>query len=238
MVYMSQPKGFEDATHPNYVCHLHKALYGLKQAPRQWYNTFTYYLLSLGFIHSNSDPSLFLFHKNNIHLYLLIYVDDILFTGNSTKTMAKILEQLNLKFSMKLLGLAHNFLGIQIQRNSNGYFLSQKQYASSILDTAELSNCNSVQNPLCTKPPADLPLDTALTDPTFYRKLIGSLQYLTLTRPDIAFSVNLLSQHMHDPSPQHAFLLKRLLRYIKGTLNFGLPIAKSNLQLTSFSDAD
>ncbi|KAI0516315.1 hypothetical protein KFK09_008987 [Dendrobium nobile] len=126
--------------------------------------------------------------------------------------MAKILEQLNLKFSMKLLGSAHNFLGIHTQQQNNGYFLSQKQFATSILDTANLTKCNLVQNPTCTKIPTDFPLDTTLT---LYRRLTGSLQYLTLTRPDIAYSVNLLSQDMHDPSPQHAFLLKRLLRYIK-----------------------
>ncbi|PKU62915.1 Retrovirus-related Pol polyprotein from transposon TNT 1-94 [Dendrobium catenatum] len=237
-VFMHQPKGFEDPTHPNYVCRLYKVLYRLKQVPRQWYNTFTEYLLSLGFKNSVSDPSLFLFDKNNIQLFLLIYVDDILFTGNNTNHLTKILEQLNQRFAMKNLGQAHNFLRLKIDRYSDHMFLSQAQYATSLLELAQLSRCNPIHNPTCTKPPSDIPQDNLISDPNMYRRLTGSLQYLTLTRPDIAYSVNLLSQHMHNPSSHAAFLLKRLLRYIKGTLNYGLPISKSNFQLTSFSDAD
>ncbi|PKU78515.1 Retrovirus-related Pol polyprotein from transposon TNT 1-94 [Dendrobium catenatum] len=237
-VFMHQPKGFEDPNHPNYVCRLHKALYGLKQAPRQWYNTFTAYLLSLGFTNSVSDPSLFLFNKNNIQLFLLIYVDDILFTGNNVSYINQILDQLSNRFAMKNLGHVHNFLGIKIDRNSDSLFLSQAQYAMTLLDTAQLTRCNPIHNPTCTKAPADPPQDSLLSNPMMYRRLVGSLQYLTLTRPDIAYSVNLLSQHMHNPSLHDAFLLKRLLRYIKGTLHFGLPISKSNFTLNSFSDAD
>ncbi|KAI0510113.1 hypothetical protein KFK09_010713 [Dendrobium nobile] len=99
-------------------------------------------------------------------------------------------------------------------------------------------NCNSLSNPNCAKLPADLKADPVLSYPTIYRHITCSLQYLTLTRPDIAFSINQLSQHMHNPLPQHVYLLKRLMRYIKGMLDFGIPIIKSNLVLTSFSDAD
>ncbi|PKU62304.1 putative mitochondrial protein [Dendrobium catenatum] len=103
---------------------------------------------------------------------------------------------------------------------------------------AQLTRCNQLSNPTCTKLPQVIQPDPILGDPTMYRKLTGALQYLCLTRPDIAYSVNLLSQHMHQPMPEHTYLLKRLLRYIKGTLQYGIPITKSNLLLTSFSDAD
>ncbi|PKU61534.1 putative mitochondrial protein [Dendrobium catenatum] len=103
---------------------------------------------------------------------------------------------------------------------------------------AQLTRCNPVSNPTCTKLPKAIPPDPILTDPSVYRKITGSLQYLCLTRPDIAYSVNLISQHMHQPLPEHAYLLKRLLRYIKGTLDYGIPISKYNLSLSSFSDAD
>ncbi|XP_020684500.1 uncharacterized protein LOC110101076, partial [Dendrobium catenatum] len=139
---------------------------------------------------------------------------------------------------MKELGPVNSFLGIKIQKEKDKYFLSQQLYANSILQQAQLTQCNPLSNPTYTKPPKDIPPDPILTDPTTYRKITGSLQYLTLTRPDITYSVNLLSQHMHHPLPEHAFLLKRLLRYIKGTLNYGIPILKSNLLLSSFSDAD
>ncbi|KAI0509872.1 hypothetical protein KFK09_010469 [Dendrobium nobile] len=103
---------------------------------------------------------------------------------------------------------------------------------------ANLSDCKPLANPTCTKLPQDFSPDTVLSDPSTYRRIIGSLQYLILTHPDIAYSVNLLSQHMHEPRPQHIYLLKRLLRYLQGTIAFGIPITKSNLRLTSFSDAD
>ncbi|KAI0509952.1 hypothetical protein KFK09_010552 [Dendrobium nobile] len=237
-VYMSQPRGFEDNLHPDYVCRLHKAIYGLKQAPRQWYNTFTSFLASLGFSHSKADPSLMIYRKEQIQIFLLVYVDDILITGNNQECIRSILTRLSNKFSMKHLGQATEFLGIKIQKLSTSYFLSQSKYALSILTLADLSRCNPLANPTCTKPPAQFIAEPFLADPALYRRITGSLQYLTLTRPDIAFSVNMLSQHMHDPKPAHIYMLKRLLRYIKGTLQFGLPITKTNLLLKSFSDAD
>ncbi|PKU80918.1 Retrovirus-related Pol polyprotein from transposon TNT 1-94 [Dendrobium catenatum] len=237
-VYMSQPPGFEDATHPNHVCLLHKAIYGLKQAPRQWYNTLTSFLVSLGFSHSTSDPSLLILTKGNIKLFLLIYVDDILLTGNDPTALNNTINQLQQQFRMKILGPVSSFLGISITRTQDSYFLGQKLYAQSILQTAKLEACKPLSNPTCTKLPQVFSSDPVLDDPVMYRRITGSLQYLTLTRPDISFSVNLLSQHMHQPQPNHVFLLKRLLRYIQGTLHYGIPIHKSNFRLSAYSDAD
>ncbi|KAI0516475.1 hypothetical protein KFK09_009150 [Dendrobium nobile] len=235
---MQQPKGFKYSMHPDHVCRFHKAIYGLKQAPRQWYNTFTSHLVSIGFSHSTSDPSLLVFRKLQTKIFILIYVDDILITGNNSDIINTILDQLIHKFAMKQLGEVHSFLGIQIDRTAHSYFLSQKAYATSILQLAQLIDCNPLANPSCSKLPQDLQPDTVLSDPMLYRRITGSLQYLTLTRPNISYSVNCLSQHMHQPLPEHTFLLKRLLRYLKGTLDFGIPINKSNLSLKSFSDAD
>ncbi|KAI0525207.1 hypothetical protein KFK09_004599 [Dendrobium nobile] len=100
-VYMAQPKGFEDSIHPHYVCNLNKAIYGLKQAPRQWYNTFTSYLISLGFKHSKSDPSLLILQQKRATIYLLVYVDDILLTGDNSAAITELLDKLNIKFAMK-----------------------------------------------------------------------------------------------------------------------------------------
>ncbi|PKU87059.1 putative mitochondrial protein [Dendrobium catenatum] len=235
---MKQPKGFEDSTYPNRVCQLRKAIYGLRQAPRQWYTTFTAYLLQLGFTHSQADPSLLLLHRDRIQIYLLVYVDDILITGNDTKALIALINQLKSRFTMKDLGTAHQFLGIKIDTHPDKYFLSQSVYAQSIINIAELQKCNSVANPCTNKMPVISSEAVPCFSPSVYRQLIGSLQYLTLTRPDIAFAVNTLSQHMHKPEISHTLLLKKLIRYIKGTITFGLPITRSNLSLRTFSDAD
>ncbi|XP_020688723.1 uncharacterized protein LOC110104096 [Dendrobium catenatum] len=238
MVYMKQPKGFEDSLHPHHVCHLRKAIYGLHQAPRQWYTTFSNYLLKLVFQHSKSDPSLLTLCTGTSKIFLLVYVDGILVTGNDEAAITVFLNKLHNTFALKHLGDANHFLGIKIQKHQDTYFLSQYTYASSIIQQSKLTHCNSAANPSCTKLPTDVPIDPNLDDPSLYRKLTGALQYLTITRPDIAYAVNNLSQHMHDPQPIHLHLLKKLLRYIKGTSHFGLPISKSDLCLRTYSDAD
>ncbi|PKU63872.1 Retrovirus-related Pol polyprotein from transposon TNT 1-94 [Dendrobium catenatum] len=238
VVYMKQPKGFEDSTNPNHVCRLRKAIYGLRQAPRQWYTTFTSYLQQLGFSHSQADPSLLFLHRNTIQIYLLVYVDDILLTGNDPSAIQQLVQQLQLKFTMKNLGSPTHFLGIKIDTTADKYFLSQAFYEKSIVELAELQNCNSVANPCVTKLAGNLSTSAPSFSPAVYRQLIGSLQYLTLTRPDIAYAVNALSQHMHDPASAHTSLLKKLIRYIKGTTEFGLPITKSTLLLKTYSDVD
>ncbi|PKU80183.1 Retrovirus-related Pol polyprotein from transposon TNT 1-94 [Dendrobium catenatum] len=237
-VYMKQPRGFEDNVHPNYICSLKKAIYGLKQAPRQWYTTFTNHLIQIGFQHSKADPSLLVYHRKNIRLFLLVYVDDILITGDNDKAISDLIQKLHAQFTMKHLGKASNFLGITIKHEQDKYLLSQQAYAHSLLQQTNLTRCNSLSNPSCMKPPMQLTEDTNAFDETTYWCITGALQYLTITRPDIAHAVNTLSQHMHDPAALHFRLLKRLLRYIKGTVTFGLPILKSTLQLRTFSDAD
>ncbi|PKU74273.1 Retrovirus-related Pol polyprotein from transposon TNT 1-94 [Dendrobium catenatum] len=237
-VFMRQPKGFEDATNPSHVCRLHKAIYGLRQAPRQWFTTFTNYLRQIGFSHSQADPSLLIFHEGITHIYLLVYVDDILLTGNNVQAMTELVAKLKEKFTMKQLGAANHFLGIKIDHFHDKYFLSQTSYAKSIIQMAGLPKCNPVANPSITKITALKSEDPPLFDALTYRRIIGSLQYLTLTRPDIAYAVNMLSQHMHCPEPIHTVMLKKLLRYIQGSLDFGLPITKSTLLLRTYSDAD
>ncbi|PKU68032.1 Retrovirus-related Pol polyprotein from transposon TNT 1-94 [Dendrobium catenatum] len=237
-VYMRQPKGFEDSSNPNYVCCLKKAIYGLRQAPRQWYTTFTNYLIQIGFSHSQADPSLLILQRRHVQIYLLVYVDDILLTGNDTTAMNELVAQMKSRFTMNDLGSANHFLGIKIESTPDKYFLSQNLYANSIIQLAELQNCNSVANPSFTKTPVSGSDDTLAFDDLTYRKIIGSLQYLTLTRPDISYAVNTLSQHMHNPAPIHTVMLKKLIRYIKGSATYGLPISRSNLLLRTFSDAD
>ncbi|KAF5447219.1 hypothetical protein F2P56_032787, partial [Juglans regia] len=124
-VYMTQPKGFEDPVHPQFVCKLHKSLYGLKQAPRAWFNRLSTALLSLGFHSSQVDPSLFTYHQDSVHVFLLVYVDDILVTSNDRHFITSLISNLQLEFAMKDLGQLTYFLGIEATRNSSGLHLRQ-----------------------------------------------------------------------------------------------------------------
>jgi hypothetical protein len=112
-VYMRQPPGFESAATPNFVCKLDKAIYGLKQAPRAWYSRLSAKLLALGFRASRSDTSLFIYSKNNVTIFMLINVDDIIVTGSSQETIAALLSDLKQDFALKDLGDSHYFMGIE-----------------------------------------------------------------------------------------------------------------------------
>ncbi|PKU74388.1 Retrovirus-related Pol polyprotein from transposon TNT 1-94 [Dendrobium catenatum] len=237
-IYMRQPPGFADALAPNHVCKLQKSLYGLKQAPRQWFQKLTNFLQSHGFGFSRSDPSLLLFKKNSIYIYILIYVDDILVTGNDQTAIQQLLQQLRNQFALKQLGNISLFLGIQVTRTSTGYFLSQNHYATKILHDAGFEDCKPASTPVAPPNKRTENDTTPFPDPTLYRRLAGSLQYLSITRPDIAFATNLVCQHMQHPTMHDFQQLKRLLRYVKGTKSFGLPIITGDQTLCTYTDAD
>ncbi|PKU87110.1 Retrovirus-related Pol polyprotein from transposon TNT 1-94 [Dendrobium catenatum] len=237
-VYMQQPPGFQDSIHPNYVCKLKKALYGLKQSPREWYATLSTHLQDFGFKISTADHSLLIYNADKIQMYILIYVDDILLTGNSPTEINRLLANLNSRFQMRNLGPLSQFLGIQAIRTPVGLTLHQQQYAKNIMQRAGMTNAKPVTNPISCKVVLKNNSQEPFQDPQLYRHLIGSLQYLTLTRPDIQFSVHQLCQHMHRPLNIHYEALKRLLRYIQGTSNTGIPLHKDKLLLRGYVDAD
>ncbi|KAI0518782.1 hypothetical protein KFK09_006218 [Dendrobium nobile] len=223
-VYMQQPPGFQDAIHPTYVCKLNKALYGLKPSPREWYATLSNHLQQFGFVISNADPSLLTYKSGSTRLYILIYVDDILLTGNSPSEIQRLLSCLQDRFQMRNLGSLAHFLGIQTSYTSYGVLLHQEQYAKRILDRAGMQNSKPVSTPISCKPDAHTACSTEFANPQLYRQLIGSLQYLTLTRPDIQFAVHQLSQHTQNPLISNFDALKRLLRYIQGTTSTDIPM--------------
>ncbi|KAJ0581064.1 putative RNA-directed DNA polymerase [Helianthus annuus] len=238
-VYMKQPPGFVDPSKPNHVCLLHKSLYGLKQAPRAWFNRLTTALQQLGFHGSKTDPSLFILNSRGHLVYALIYVDDIIITGNNDQTVSHIIQRLSSMFAIKDLGPLHYFLGIEVVRNDLDLILSQQKYISDLMQKSGLSDCKPVNSPMSTSQilmPNDSPL---LSDPTKYRQIVGALQYATLSRPDIAFSVNKVCQFMHAPTENHWTAVKRILRYLKGTTDLGLRIRhNSGSLLHAFTDAD
>ncbi|XP_022018965.1 uncharacterized mitochondrial protein AtMg00810-like [Helianthus annuus] len=236
---MHQPPSFVDRRNPDFVCRLKKSLYGLKEAPRAWYTRFANFILSRGFKSSAYDNSLFIYHCGSDMAYLLLYVDDIVLTASSTTLLRQIIDMLSREFSMTDLGDLHHFLGITATRKNNGLFLSQAQYTKDIIARASMTNCK----PCVTL--VDLAAKLSATDgapfhdPTLYRSLAGALQYLTFTRPDISYAIQQICLFMHDPrEPQFTFL-KRIVRYLQGTIDYGLHITCSaKTSLVAYSDAD
>lgn len=238
-VYMHQPMGFRDPVHPDYVCLLKKSLYGLKQAPRAWYQRFADFLSTVGFTHSKSDHSLFIYRKGNDMAYILLYVDDIILTTSSDTLRQSIMSLLASEFAMKDLGPLSYFLGIAVTRHAGGMFLGQRKYAEEIIDRAGMTSCNPTSTPVDTKAKLSASSGSPYEDPTHYRSLAGALQYLTFTRPDISYAVQQVCLHMHAPKDDHMNALKRILRYIQGTLDYGLHLYKSSFSdLVSYTDAD
>ncbi|RVW67847.1 Retrovirus-related Pol polyprotein from transposon RE1 [Vitis vinifera] len=239
-VYMEQPKGFVNSDFPDYVCKLNKSLYGLKQAPRAWFMRLSQTLLEFGFLSSPVDASLFVYHKGHIHLFILIYVDDILVTGTDPSLIQSLIQKLQTEFKMKDLGPLGYFLGIQASRDSFGLHLRQSKYIGDLLHRTKMAGAKPASSPCTT----GLKLSTHVGEPltasqiTEYRQTVGALQYCTLTRPDIAFSVNQLCQHMHCPNSVHWTAAKRVLRYLKGTIDLGLWYTKGEQTLQAFCDSD
>ncbi|XP_023742457.1 uncharacterized mitochondrial protein AtMg00810-like [Lactuca sativa] len=235
---MHQPPGFRDPSAPNHVCLLQKSLYGLKQAPLAWFQRFAQFITSSGFTNSKLDTSLFIYRQGDQIAYLLLYVDDIVLTASTTSLLHHIIASLRPEFSMTDLGVLNYFLGVAVSRDNQGMFLSQQKYAIQILEQAHMLNYKPARTPADTSAKFD-GSGPPVTDPTLYRSLTGALQYLTFTRPDITNVVQQVCLFMHDPREPHFTALKRILRYLRGTLDHGLQLyASPSHGLVAYSDAD
>ncbi|KAK1641706.1 hypothetical protein QYE76_059511 [Lolium multiflorum] len=188
----TQPPGFEDARYPSYVCKLQRSLYGLKQSPRAWYARLSALVATLGFVASKADTSLFTFTHQDVQVYMLVYVDDVVIAGSTTSVVDCLVRSLSASFPIKDLGHLHYFLGLEAARTSGGMTLTQRKYALDLLHRVSMENCRPTSTPLATAERLARDSGTALsTEDAFrYRSVVGGLQYLTLTRPDISFAVN------------------------------------------------
>ena len=240
-VYMRQPPGYQDKLHPNYLCKLDKALYGLKQAPRAWYHRLSMKLQALGFKPSKGDTSLFFYRKGGLIMYILIYVDDIIVASSSPEGTKVLLQALMSDFALKDLGELHYFLGIEVSKVRDGIVLSQAKYANDVLKRTGMQQCKPASTPMSASEKLSAYEGTPVSaeGSTRYRSIVGALQYLTLTRPDISFAVNKVCQYLHALTTVHWTTVKRILRYLKNTTRLGIRIARSPSSLVSgFSDAD
>ncbi|GKV31748.1 hypothetical protein SLEP1_g40416 [Rubroshorea leprosula] len=238
-VYMSQPPGFVDPQYPDRVCLLQRALYGLKQAPRAWFQRFAAFLHSCGFVQAYSDCSMFLYRSNGMLAILLLYVDDIILTASTSSLLHRIISSLKQEFFMTDLGVINYFLGITASFNPDGLFLCQTKYIFDLLARTGMSDCNAAATPLSPRHKLAASDSPPYLDSTQYRSIVGALQYLTFTRPDIAFAVHQVCQYMHAPTENHFQAVKRILRYLKGSAHYGLQLFKGfSPSLHIYTDAD
>ncbi|XP_063938735.1 uncharacterized mitochondrial protein AtMg00810-like [Daucus carota subsp. sativus] len=236
-VYLKPPPGFSHS--PNQVFKLNKALYGLKQAPRAWFEKFSKVVQQLGFSSSPYDHALFIRRSERGIVLLLLYVDDMIITGDDSAGISELKQFLSQQFEMKDLGSLSYFLGLEVTSVPTGYSLSQVKYASDLLLKSGISDTKIVSTPLDYEVKLNAKDGELLSNPTLYRQLVGSLIYLTVTRPDIAHAVHIVSQFMAAPRTPHFTAVLHILRYVKGTIFHGLHYSfDSPLELHAYSDAD
>ncbi|XP_068504175.1 uncharacterized mitochondrial protein AtMg00810-like [Phaseolus vulgaris] len=237
-VYMELPPGIASKK-AHQVCRLMKSIYGLKQASKRWYDKLTSFLHSINFTHSKADNSLFVRNIEDSFIALLVYVDDILITGNNADDINAVKDSLNTTFKIKDLGHLKFFLGLEIARTVKGIHICQRKYALEILADAGMLNAKPAATPMVQKNETLFDKDAAVHEVSMYRRIIGRLLYLVNTRPGISFSMQFLSQFVEAPTKAHHQAAQRILRYIKASPAQGLFYPRdTSRQIKAFSDSD
>nr|GFA31858.1 retrovirus-related Pol polyprotein from transposon TNT 1-94 [Tanacetum cinerariifolium] len=237
-VYVGQPPGFVSKQYPDHVYALDKALYGLKQAPRAWYDVLSQFLIESDFQKGFIDTTLFIKKKGKHIMLIQIYVDDIIFGSTNPKYCTKFSELMVKRFEMGMMGEMKFFLGLQVNQFSNGILINQSKYILDILKRFGMENCDTVPTPMVKQ--AKLKLDSVgkPVDYTDYRSMIGSLMYVTSSRPDIMFATCMCARYQANPNKHHVSAIKRIFHYLKWTINLGLWYLKdSGFDLTAYSNA-
>jgi transposase InsO family protein len=236
-VYMTQPPGFESKG--ECVCHLKKSIYGLKQSPRAWFDKFSKAVVSHGMTRSQADHSVFFKKTRTGIVILVVYVDDIVITGSDKEGIQILINHLSSSFLTKDLGKLRYFLGIEVARSKTGISLSQRKYTLDILQDTGYLGSKPVATPM--EPNLKLMPDEGdfVDDPDTYRRLVGKLIYLTITRPDISYAVSIVSQFMTNPRVPHMNAVIRILKYLKNAPGRGLFYRSSgHLRIEGYTDAD
>jgi hypothetical protein len=207
-------------------------------APRAWFTRLSTGLLELGFTGSQVDHSLFTCHFGTTHIFLLIYVDDIIVTSNHAFSIDMLVAKLKSDFAMKNLGSLQYFLGIQAIQTAVGLHLCQSKYNVNLMHCIKMDEAKPYGVPCLAGSKMSWFDGEQLFDPTLFRHVVGSLQYTTLTRLDLAYSVNQLCQHMYRPTMVHWTAAKKVLCYLKGSIDYGLIFSKGSLELHAYCDYD
>nr|KYP60496.1 Retrovirus-related Pol polyprotein from transposon TNT 1-94 [Cajanus cajan] len=221
------------------VCKLHKSIYGLKQASRSWFNKFSTTLTSQGFNQSKYDYTLFTQGTNSTFIAILVYVDDIVIASPNPAAITSVKDMLHRHFKLKDLGDLKFFLGLELSKSKSGIFMCQRHYILSILKDCGMLACKPSTVPMEALLKLHVESGTTLSDPGAYRRLIGRLLYLTISRPDIRYTVHKLSQFVSNPHSGHMDAAYMLLRYLKHTIGQGI-LFKTNFdtKLHAYVDVD
>lgn len=234
-IYMQKPEGFEGEK--GKVCRLIKSLYGLKQAPRCWNKRFGNFLAKESFKTSEADSCLFVYEENGEKMLLTMYVDDGLIAYSNDKILERFLDKLKKEFKI-VSKEADYYLGLEIKRTIDGITINQKGYAEKMLKKFGFDQSKPISTPMLKgsnveqsrlEPEKEFP----------YRQIVGSLMYLmTATRPDLGYSIGVLSRNLENPTKEDITRAKRVLRYIKGTLDYGIRYDRISKELECYSDTD
>jgi hypothetical protein len=237
-VYVKQAPGFVVKGAEHKVLRLRKALYGLRQAPRAWNAKLDATMAELGFARCATEHALYTRRRGKEELIVGVYVDDLIVTGARAQDIARFKEQMGAKFRMSDLGALSYYLGIEVKQSTDAVKLGQRAYALKLLERAGMAGCKAVATPMEERIKLSRASTAPKVDATLYRSIVGGLRWLTHTRPDIAFAVGYVSRFMEDPREDHWTAVKRLLRYVQGTMEMGIVFPKhGGLQLTAFSEA-
>ncbi|XP_020415669.1 uncharacterized protein LOC109948138 [Prunus persica] len=223
----------------NQVCKLRKSLYGLKQSPRAWFGRFTESMKNFGYIQSNAYHTSFFKRDGRRLTALIVYVDDIVVTGNDTGEQLKLQKYLSQEFEMKDLGDLKYFLRIEVARSITGIFLSQRKYVLDLLTETGMLGYKHVDTFIKINHKLCEDMDQEPTNKEQYQRLVGMLIYLAHRRPDIAYAVSVVSQFIHSPCVSHRNTVDRILRYLKSAPGKGLTFSKNrDLEVVGYTDAD
>jgi len=242
-VYVTQPSGFKIKGKENIVYRLQKALYGLKQAPRAWNKRIDGFLVQQEFMKCKSEYGVYV--KKGIegnHLLICLYVDDLIVIGSDVNKIETFKTQMMNEFEMSDLGNLTYFLGMEFTEVAEGLVMHQKKYAFDILKRFSMMNCNPSSSPAETNVKLMMNEEEESVDPTLFKQIMGLLRYLCNSRPDIAYAVGIISRFMSEPRVSHLLAAKRVLRYIKGILHYGILFPKclneNSMKLIAYSDVD
>ena len=240
-VYMKQPEGFAAEGQEDLVCKLKRSIYGLKQSPRCWNSALDHKLKQMGFVQAKGDPCLYMASEGEIFI-IAVYVDDIVLAGKGDQRMAEVKQALAHQFQVKDMGELHYFLGVKVVRDkeSGDVWIGQPAYATSVLQKYGMENVKAVNTVDTSTKLIKAKEDEECVDQQRYQSAVGSLLYLSSsTRPDITYAVSNVAKYSANSTKQHWIAVKRIFRYLKGTLNHGLFYSRNeSTECVGFSDSD
>lgn len=239
-MFIEQPKGYKKEGEPHKVYKLKKALCGLKQAPRAWFSRIEAYFLREGFERCHGEQTLFIKTNNECNILIVsLYVDDLIYTGDNMVMIEEFKKSMMREFEMSDLGKMKYFLGIEVLQLSDGIFIDHKKYAMNVLKRFGMEGSNAILNSIVSGFKISKDETGVKVDATFYKKIVGSLMYLTSTHPDLMYVVSLISRYMSQPTELNLMAAKRILRYVQRTVDFGILYKKEgNTDLAAFTDND